>query len=174
MASFIAPRELYRQFRTDLSGGLEAAGFFLADYLPDARSFRLREWRAVPPSGFESRSEFHLVLRDDTRAEIIKWAWDEGASLVEAHSHHHGEARFSPSDLRGLGEWVPHLWWRLRGRPYGALVVDGETLDALAWIEGASTPAQVARLKIDGDGSIRATGRTLADVARRGGQRGGL
>jgi hypothetical protein len=168
VTSFIVPAELHKRFREDLDGGPEGAGFFLGDYLTESRAFRLREWRAIPESGFQSRSDFHLVLRDDVRAEIIKWAWDEGASLVEAHSHRLGEAQFSWSDLLGLEEWVPHLWWRLRGRPYGAIVVgDGGTLDALAWIEAADVPEQVATLEIAGERPIRATGRTLARPAHR-------
>jgi proteasome lid subunit RPN8/RPN11 len=169
----VVPADLYGGFREELNARAEGAGFFLADYEADTRAFRFREWRVVPESGFESRSEFHLVLRDEVRAEIIKWAWDEGASLVEAHSHRFGEAEFSWSDLRGLHDWVPHLWWRLRGRPYGAIVLDGGTVDALAWIDDASSAEQVLELEIVGQGSIPATGRTLARRAERGESRGG-
>jgi proteasome lid subunit RPN8/RPN11 len=173
LVSFVVPADLFHQFREDLSGRAEAAGFFLADYDSDGRAFRFREWRAIPESGFESRSEFHLVLRDEVQAEAIKWAWDEGASLVEAHSHQLGDAEFSWSDLAGLREWVPHLWWRLRGRPYGAIILDGETLDALAWIEDAVTPEQVVALEVATVGSINATGRTLAGPTKRGERRRG-
>jgi hypothetical protein len=169
LARFAIPANLFDRFRSDLNLRAEGAGFFLADYEAEGRALRLREWKVVPEVGFESRSEFHLVLRDDVRAEIIKWAWDMGASLVEAHSHRVGDAAFSWSDLMGLQEWVPHLWWRLRGRPYGAIVLDGETVDALAWIEGANTPEQVAEVEIAGRASIRATERTLAQSAMRRG-----
>jgi hypothetical protein len=102
------------------------------------------------------------------RAEIIKWAWNSGSCLVEAHSHHFGDAAcFSPSDMYGLREWVPHLWWRLRGRQYGAIVVDGETFDGLAWIDAADKPEQVISLTIDGSSPIRATGRTLSKFTPR-------
>lgn len=173
MARFVIPADLYDRFRRDLNVRAEGAGFFLADYQADARALRFRDWRIVPESGFESRSEFHLVLRDEVRAEIIKWAWDMSASLVEVHSHRFGNAEFSWSDLRGLQEWVPHLWWRLRGRPYGAIVLDGETVDALAWIDDAGMPEQVAGLEIVGQGSIRPTGRTLAQLGKRRGLRSG-
>jgi hypothetical protein len=161
LARVVASREIYRLMRVDLKEA-EAAGFFLADYAPAARSLHLREWRAIRADGFESRSNFHLVLRDDTRAEIIKWAWDSGASLVEVHSHDFGLARFSPSDLDGLEDWVPHLWWRLRGRPYGAIVIDGETIDALAWIDDDHTPEQVIDLTVEGGEVVASTELTLA------------
>jgi hypothetical protein len=95
-------------------------------------------------------------------ANFFKWAWDAGASLVEAHSH--GDtvpACFSPSDLLGLDVWVPHLRWRLRGRPYAAIVTAGDTFDAIAWIDGADQPEQIHHLEIMGKGKLAATARTL-------------
>jgi hypothetical protein len=160
MVKFFLPGDLYRALRGDLDEA-EGAGFFLAQYLPDEHVFRLHRGRRIPEGGFESRSDFYLVLRDEMKAEIIKWAWDEGASLVEAHSHAFGPARFSPSDIDGFDEWVPHLWWRLRGRPYGALVVAEGTFDALAWIERAEAPEQVDALEVAGEGSVPTTRRTL-------------
>jgi hypothetical protein len=38
-------------------------------------------------------------------------------------------------DFEGFTEFVPHVRWRLRGRPYAAIVVADTTFDALAWIE---------------------------------------
>jgi hypothetical protein len=101
VARFVVPADLYGRFREELNARAEGAGFFFADYEHDARALRLLDWRVVPDSRFESRSEFHLVLRDEVRAEIIKWAWDMGASLVEAHSHRFGEAEFEPPRVLG-------------------------------------------------------------------------
>jgi hypothetical protein len=122
----------------------------------------------VAPTGFEAQSAVHVSLRDETRAAITKWAWDAGRSLVEAHSHGDaGSAEFSASDLCGFAEWVPHLWWRLRGRPYAAIVTAGETFDALAWIVAPQQPEQVRAVDITGRGRLIASGRTLATRARR-------
>jgi hypothetical protein len=149
-AWLVADGRLYETFQHHLNDGPEEAGFFLADYEPTARSLALHTWRPIPPDGFEGQSDFHLTLRDDVRADVIKWAWDSDACLVEAHSHRPGRpASFSPSDVLGLDEWVPHLWWRLRGRPYAAIVVAGDTYDALAWIDGGNVPEQVDHLSVD-------------------------
>ncbi len=148
---FTTTSELYQVARRHLASGPEQAGFFLADYDPDLRAYVLREWRAVPVLGFEVHNDYHLTLKDEVGAEAIKWAWDAGASLVEAHSHTaDGLACFSPSDLSGLDEWVPQVRWRLRGRPYAALVTAGERFDALAWIDDSKTPDQVAQIAVDG------------------------
>ena len=40
---------------------------------------------------------------------------------------------FSPSDMYGFSDYVPHCRWRLRGRPYLAVVVSPAGMDALAW-----------------------------------------
>lgn len=99
------------------------------------------------------------------KTEVIKWAWNAGASLVEAHSHSDlGRAKFSSSDLWGFREWVPHLFWRLRARPYAALVTAGDTFDALAWIEAADNPEQVERIEVDDEAVLMATGRTLTEL----------
>lgn len=149
-ASLTIRSKLYSSCRRHLARGPEHVGFFLAKYDPEGRALELQTWRPIPPEGFETQTEFHFVLRDDVRAEVIKWAWDQGACLVEAHSHHGDRpASFSPSDISGLEQWVPRLWWRLRGRPYAAMVIAGETFDALAWIDGANTPEQVAEIRVD-------------------------
>jgi hypothetical protein len=71
------------------------------------------------PGDFEIHSEFHVELTDEARSRVIKRAWDTGTTPVELHSHP-GDfwgAKFSPSDMYGFAEFVPHCRWRLRGRP---------------------------------------------------------
>jgi hypothetical protein len=167
-----ATEELYRPAREHLTGHLEQVGFFLADFDEMRQAFALREWRPMPPEAFEIQSAYHVTLRDEVRPEIIKWAWDAGASLVEVHSHgDHGRACFSPSDIWGFGEWVPHVTWRLRGRPYAAMVTASNTFDAIAWLNGGAEPSQVERLEVDGE-IYRATALSLP-FARTKEQRGG-
>lgn len=160
-----ASGELYRSLRTHLTGRIEQVGFFLADYDDALRAFNLREWRPMPPEAFEIQSAYNVTLRDEVRPEIIKWAWDADACLVEAHSHgDKGLARFSPSDLWGFDEWVPHVRWRLRGRPYAAIVTAGHTFDALAWIGDPESPEQVEQLQV-GNHIHVATAQTLPQLA---------
>lgn len=156
--------ELFRPVREHLRGHIEQVAFFLADFDEERSSFTLREWRPMPPEAFEFQSDYHVTLRDEVRPEVIKWAWDEGACLVEIHSHvEDGIAGFSPSDIWGLEEWVPHVRWRLRGRPYAAMVTAGDTLDALAWLDAGGEPSQVERLVID-NGTHMMTARTIPQI----------
>ena len=89
----------------------------------------------------------HLALTDECRAMVIRWAHERSAALVEVHSHPSWwPASMSIIDIDGLAEWVPHVRWRLPGRPYAAIVVAGATLDALVWDgTGVSAPYNVER-----------------------------
>ena len=161
MSTVTATRALYQPAREHLRGRIEQVGFFLADFEATRQAFVLREWRPMPPEAFEIQGAYHVTLRDEARPELIKWAWDHDACLVEAHSHaDRGLAGFSPSDVWGFEEWVPHVRWRLRGRPYAAIVTAGDSFDALAWLDGSGQPSQIERLEID-DTVCLATGRTL-------------
>ena len=122
----------------------ESAGFMFV--VPRSRDndthvYEHVEWYPVPPEGFVENSWYHLELTDELRANVIKRAHDLGASIVEFHSHLGPQpARFSPFDRRGLREFVPHVWWRLRKRPYFAVVVTHTDFDSLAWMMGPEKP----------------------------------
>lgn len=124
-----------------------------------------------------SQSKLHVELADDVRPRVIKTAWEIDHCLIEAHSHgKYGQAEFSLSDLLGFEEWVTHVRWRLRGRPYAALVKAGETWDALAWVYG-DEPITVDGIEVtSGDGAVietvRPTNATAASLAG-GGRSGG-
>jgi hypothetical protein len=153
MTSIATTSEIYEAAREHLRGRIEQVGFFLADFEPHSQVFAVREWRPMPPEAFEHRSAYHVLLRDELRPEIISWAFRAGGCLIEVHSHgDDGSAGFSPSDIGGFEEWVPHVIWRLRGRPYAAIVTAGDSFDALAWLDGAAEPVQVERLEVDGCG----------------------
>jgi proteasome lid subunit RPN8/RPN11 len=104
----------------------------------------------VAPDGFALRSLHAIELSDETRARVIKRAHDLSASLVEFHSHPFPyPAEFSPTDRAGLAEVVPHVRWRLKGRPYVAVVVAPDTFDSLVWSEADSTrPDGVAAIRL--------------------------
>ena len=80
----------------------------------------------------------------------IKRAHDPGTCLVEFHSHTGPwPAAFSGSDLIGFREFVPHIWWRLKGRPYLAVVACRSTFDGFAWIAGPTAPVPIAGILND-------------------------
>lgn len=125
-------RTLFAELRAGLARP-EQVAFLFAAY--DAGVLTVDAVELMSGADIASQSDVHVELADAARARVIKRAWDTDAALIEAHSHGpRGVASFSASDLAGFEDWVPHVMWRLRGRPYAALVVAGASWDALGWI----------------------------------------
>lgn len=112
--------------------------------------FRCVDWRVVSSDGYRSRSRYRIELRDEVRADVIRRAHDLGAAVAEFHSHLIPPARFSATDWDGFREWVPHVQWRLPGRPYFAVVVTARDLDGLVWPAGSSEPRRLGGVVVDG------------------------
>lgn len=116
----------------------EEAAFLFATSAMDAGWLRLRviEQYFVKPEEFTIRTLGHLELREDVHERMIRTAHDLNAVIIETHSHPYdfeGAACFSPSDLAGLAQVVPHVMFRLPNRPYAAIVVAPAGFDALIW-----------------------------------------
>lgn len=127
----------------------------------DSSNFSLVKWYPIPPEGFEYQSGFHLELADAERARVIKTAHDLNSSIVEFHSHLSArKPAFSGSDLIGFDETVPHFMWRLKGKPYFAVVVSRSGFDGLAWISNPQTPTQLNSIRA-GRKTLYASCRTL-------------
>lgn len=128
-----------------------AFGFARAEDADNELTLAIVDVRLMQPDDFVYRSRYALELKDEARAGVIKAAHDLSASLVELHSHYGtGEAQFSPSDEAGFEEFVPHIWWRLKHRPFVAVVVAKSGLDALAWVQNAQTPEPLRGIRVGG------------------------
>jgi len=135
----------------------------------DRETFAAKEIYLVPPEGLVHESTYHSEITDDELARIIKHAHQKGYILCEAHSHPSSkdQTAFSPSDKLGFTEFVPHVWWRLKGKPYLAIVFGQDHhLDALAWIENPHKPEAVQIVKV-GSKEIRPTGITYRELLSR-------
>jgi hypothetical protein len=128
-------------------GNPEQVVFAYAAYADDV--FTVLDIDPIHAREVDSQSRVHVALIDEIRPRLIREALRRDLCLVEAHSHGpDGFAQFSGSDLRGFAEWVPHVRWRLGNRPYAALVCAGETWDALAWRQSATTADPVAAIQV--------------------------
>lgn len=155
------PRHIASTLIDHLAAGRdEQLAFMLAT--PSAGGFAVADIRPIGWPGLDDQTAWHLALADEERASVIKWAHEGGGVLVEAHVHRGGfAAALSTYDLDNLADWVPHVWWRLRHRPYVALVFSGTTFDGLAWLTSPDEPEQVSTLTIEGSPALIATGLTL-------------
>ena len=105
----------------------------------------------------------YIELSDECRIAVIKRAHLTSTALIELHSHPFDSPwapAFSFADMAGLRETVPHLWWRLPDRPYGAIVVAPNGFDSLVWLKCPHTPACLTALRVDGE-ELSPTGMTL-------------
>lgn len=136
----------------------EAAFLFAKPTIADSHArFEVTETEKLRPEDFDSRLGDYLELKDETRARIIKRAHDLNASLVEMHSHPFPfPAAFSVPDRQGLKETVPHMRWRLKNRPYLAIVVAPDNFDALVWLDDSGIPQQLDCI-LEGNRVLRPT-----------------
>lgn len=144
-------RALQRHLLPDSSACEEAAFLFTHIAHQNHRMvFEPVEHLLVGPDGFVHRSPRFLELTDGVRAQVIKRAHDLGTAVVEFHSHPQYTPQFSWSDVQGLREFVPHVRWRLKGRPYGAVVVAPAGFDALFWVDTTLMPVTLEEIEVEG------------------------
>ena len=150
----------YDGLRDHLRGDVEQVAFLFTEPYAGDQRLRVRDVELIPSDGFAYQGGYHVELAEQIRPALIKRAWDEDACLIEAHSHLHGPACFSWSDMAGFDEWVPHLKWRLQGRPYAALVFAPDDFDALVW-DGKQDAGPLEALDVLPGQRLAPTGRTL-------------
>ena len=105
------------------------------------------------------QSAYGMELADAVRPRILSWATRPDVALVEVHSHGQlsHKTTFSPTDLDGLDEVVPQMLWRLRGRPYAAIVLGADDIDALSWSHRGQPPTAPSIIVL-GDLTLTPTG----------------
>lgn len=107
-------------------------------------SFNYKDKYLVSPSDFRMQLDYHIELKDRVRSQIIKKAHELNCTIIEAHSHiDQVEAGFSVSDFEGFSEFVPHVIWRLGGKPYSAMVFSSTSFDGLVWQKGKKEPIEL-------------------------------
>lgn len=131
----------------------EQAAFLFCRTSPsgDGVAFEAVDYTFLGESDFAAQYADYIELTDETRISLIKRAHALGASLAELHSHPGPwPAAFSLSDRMGLKETVPHMRWRLKKRPYLAIVVAPSGFDALVWSRDAGIPEPLAAIDVGG------------------------
>ncbi len=168
MAILVMPEDVHRNVWGHVlprRARYEQAAFMFADTSQSNGQLKLeyKDWYPVPSAGYAIQSEGHIELTDETRAIVIKRAHDLKTCLIEFHSHLYSyEVGFSWSDISGLKEFVPHVMWRLKGRPYAAVVIGPTGFDALVWPVGATAPETLSELDV-GKRVLHPTGATLRE-----------
>lgn len=166
-------RDAFDEIRRHLlKGHDEQAAFVFAeiDAVGGDLLFTAVDHYLAGPEDFEYQSGYHIALTDEALGRTIKMAWDRRSALVELHSHPDPRfpIGFSPSDMSGLEQVVPHVRWRLRGKPYLAIVVGPLGFDALVWNGDGKNPEPLERIVV-GTEALRPSGLTLRELRRPNG-----
>ena len=126
--------------------------FCMTEPAGNGSTFEAVDQALLGPDDFVAQHRDYFELTDEARVSLIKRAHVLGASLAELHSHPGPwPAAFSLSDRMGLKETVPHMRWRLKKRPYLALVVAPSGFDALVWSRDARIPEPLAGIDVGGE-----------------------
>ncbi len=134
----------------------ESAAFIFASVQesPHMLVLTAQDFTLVGKDGFRAQYDDYIELSDEARISIIKKAHRTNTALIELHSHPFDSPwapSFSLADMNGFGETVPHMWWRLPGRPYAAIVVAPNGFDSLVWQKGPHAPDCLTALRVDGE-----------------------
>ncbi|WP_339691028.1 hypothetical protein [uncultured Parasphingorhabdus sp.] len=123
--------------------------------------FVFHEYEQLSGNEFSQQQDDYIELSASARARIIKKAHDLECCLVEIHTHPgNWPAQFSYADKCGLEETVPNIFWRLKNRPYLALVLANTGFDALVWLKDPMRPIGLKKL-VSGDRTYIPTNRTI-------------
>lgn len=148
------PQNAYKHLLNHLNphkDNVEQAAFLFCDFtVSGERSlFSFKDMYVATSDDFEIHSAYHIELKDEVKGKVIRQAHNLGASIVEVHSHvDQLSARFSYSDWSGFSEFVPHVMWRLKGKPYIALVYTPSSFDALVWIGNSKIPMALSEIAV--------------------------
>jgi hypothetical protein len=136
-----------------------AFAYFSTDDLGGALHVKAVE--LLGESDFVAQHEDYLEIADETRQRVIRQAHERQLGVIEFHSHPFPvAAQFSTADYNGLQETVPHMLWRLKGRPYGAVVVAPRDFDGLIWLPDQSV--RQLDLIVDRDGEYAPTRKSIS------------
>lgn len=143
----------------------ESAAFIFAAIHEVNRTlmFKAQDYFLVGQDGFKAQYDDYIELSDESRIAIIKKAHETNTALIELHSHPFNSpwaAAFSLADMNGFEETVPHMWWRLPGRPYAAIVVSPCGFDSLVWQTDPHSPECLTALRVNNE-LLNPTGITL-------------
>lgn len=146
------PRQKYRLMRSHLFQGHKEQGCFLfADTRFDYGIMNLyvKEIHCITADSWDDHGESHLELNDEEKVRVMLMAQKRNYDLIECHSHRFcGVAKFSSSDIRGLDEFVPYVWWKLPSKIYGALVWTENDVAGQVWMPKKRNFLPVSEIRI--------------------------
>ena len=152
IAMLSIPRQKYRFIRSHLFKGRKEQGCFLfvdANFYSTVINLFVKKVHLIKADKWAHQSDFHLELKDEEKVKVMLMAKKMNYDLIECHSHcSNGVARFSPSDVHGLDEFIRYVWWKLPGKIYGALVWTENDVAGQVWLPKKNVPLPLDEIRI--------------------------
>lgn len=135
-----APRSTWTEAEKFLLGeSREKFGFFLCGIAqtPEGPRFCIQKFVPVEDENLKAGFGTGRQINLDFLLDVINRAKQEDLAIVEVHTHplSGNDVTFSPIDDREMPEFVSYAMDSLNGRPYAAVVLGQESLDARYWEE---------------------------------------
>jgi len=104
----------------------------------------------IPEKAWDFQGQTYLELSEEEKVKIMIMARNRNLSLIECHSHRNpdGIADFSPSDVKGLEEFIGYVRWKLPGKKYGALVWAENSVKGAMWDGKKGPPMPINEVSI--------------------------
>ena len=139
----IIPEKIYKPLRQHLFKGVKEQGAYLfatEKSSPSETNLIAEDIYLIPAEAWDVQGEGYLELSEEEKVKIMIMARKRDCHLVECHSHRspYGVAQFSPSDIKGLNEFVTYVRWKLPGKKYAALVWTRNSVSGMMW-DGQNT-----------------------------------
>jgi len=155
MMIIATPYTTWREAEDFLLGeSREKFGFFLCGVTDtrDGPRFCVQEFLPVKDRHLDSGAQMERQIGLDFLLDVINRAKEDGLAIVEVHTHPLTDERvtFSAVDDREMPEFVSYAMDSLDGRPYAAVVLGRNSLDARYW-EDPDEYCPVERIVITGD-----------------------
>jgi len=121
-------------------------------------SFFVREVIPIPDADVHLAKSRGLQINLEALLQVTNRARKERLALVEAHSHplETLNVRFSPTDLKGLKEFVPYILEDLPGKPYAATVWGAKSVYGFCWTPSGKQYT-LSEVRVIGESLIRMT-----------------
>ena len=171
-ACVIIKPEDYRKLKVHLfKGTTEQGAFLFVKEYEDGNCLQLivDEVYLVPEDAWDHRSRAYLELSNEEKVKIMQAAKKKGSSLIECHSHRLASVgtHFSPSDEKGLEDFLGYVRWKLEGKTYGAIVFGDSAMEGKVWL-GAVPPAiTISRIRVTRRNAVLAAITGVLRVLRR-------
>lgn len=132
----------------------ERVGFLTCGIAVSAGGGRVllgHRWHSVADEDYVDDPRVGAAIGGGAFRKVLQYAYSNPVSILHVHRHdHHGVPRFSPTDIRSAGEYVPSFFNVQRAMPHGIMVISFDNAAGQVWDFGRPTARSINVFQIVG------------------------